>query len=166
MGRNVHKGTLATCLVSSVPFTRGQVYIGDTGNSLRKLLHMADQDYLNILQQGMSEWNSWRDRNRDVKPDLHQISLRQMNLAAANLRNADLSQANLSEANLWGAQLERANLMGADLSNANLCNANLFANMIRLPICRSVCTTLWSGLHSTNRTNLYSRRRRQYAHAI
>jgi uncharacterized protein YjbI with pentapeptide repeats len=86
---------------------------------------MADQDYLNILQQGMSEWNSWRDRNRDVKPDLHQISLRQMNLAAANLREADLSQTDLSGADLSGARLERANLMDADLSNATLHDANL-----------------------------------------
>jgi hypothetical protein len=44
---------------------------------------MADQSHLNILQQGVEAWNSWREQKRNVRPDLSEA-----NLSRANLREA------------------------------------------------------------------------------
>ena len=51
---------------------------------------MADQSHLEILQQGVEAWNSWRERNPSIKP---------------NLSEADLSEADLSGARLFQAYL-------------------------------------------------------------
>ena len=46
---------------------------------------MADQAHLDILRQSVRAWNSWREQNPSVEPDL----------PGANLYGADLSEANL-----------------------------------------------------------------------
>jgi len=81
---------------------------------------MVDQSHLDILQQGVDAWNSWRERNPSIQPDLSDANLMQ-----ANLSGADLSFANLRGANLIGAYLVGANLIGAYLSQANSSYANL-----------------------------------------
>src|SRR5215208_41987 len=81
---------------------------------------MADQSHLDILQQGVEAWNSWREQNPSIVPDLSKSAL-----SGANLSGANLSGANLSGANLSGANLFRADLSGADLTWANLRRANL-----------------------------------------
>jgi hypothetical protein len=108
---------------------------------------MANQEHLQILQQGVKAWNQWREQNRDIIPNLSGANLSrailgwvdrggadltraslsaamlsEVMLLAANLRNADLSNADLSKAFLSGA-----NLSGADLSEAFL-NATVFGN--------------------------------------
>src|SRR3712207_3666850 len=59
---------------------------------------MADQSHLDMLQQGVVAWNSWRERSPSIEPDLS---------------DADLSGADLHEANLLGANLFRADLSTA-----------------------------------------------------
>jgi hypothetical protein len=59
---------------------------------------MADQSHLDILQQGAEAWNSWRDRNPTIEP----------NLSEADLSGANLSRANLSGTNLTQEQVELA----------------------------------------------------------
>ena len=102
---------------------------------------MADQSHLDILQQGVEAWNSWRERNPSIKPDLCGAPLSEADLRDADLRDANLSRANLSlallsvallgrasllsRANLTEAFLTEANLWGADLSGANLSGADL-----------------------------------------
>jgi hypothetical protein len=82
---------------------------------------MADQSHLDILQQGVEAWNSWRERNPSIEePDLSRANLSRANLIGANLRKAKLSEANLS-----GADLSFANLSWADLSGAYLSDADL-----------------------------------------
>lgn len=51
---------------------------------------MANQEHLDILNQGVKVWNQWREEHPEIKPDLGGVDLRQ-----ANLREADLSGANL-----------------------------------------------------------------------
>jgi Pentapeptide repeats (8 copies) len=77
---------------------------------------MANQEYLDILKQGVEAWNQWRDRNRDIRPDLSGTYLIGANLRGANLSDADLSDADLSDANLSGADLTRTDLTGAGIS--------------------------------------------------
>src|SRR5271166_4999966 len=96
---------------------------------------MANPEHLAILNEGVQQWNKWREEHRDVVPDLSGANLfgadlsltmfGQTNLARADLRAAELSEANLSGARLVDADLSGAWLGGADLSGAILIEANL-----------------------------------------
>ncbi len=82
------------------------------------------------LLSKVTEWNTMRKANPEVKPELSGANLLLANLSDADLSDADLSGANLREANLHGVHLIRANLgganlCGADLSDADLSGANL-----------------------------------------
>src|SRR5688572_20232887 len=66
---------------------------------------MANEEHVALLKRDVEVWNNWRDKTRDITP---------------NLRNADLIGANLT-----GACLTLTNLSGANLSGANLTRADL-----------------------------------------
>jgi uncharacterized protein YjbI with pentapeptide repeats len=57
---------------------------------------MGNEDHIARLKNGVAAWNAWRDRNRNIRP---------------NLSGADLSEADLS-----GAQLVDSDLTGPDLT--------------------------------------------------
>jgi uncharacterized protein YjbI with pentapeptide repeats len=86
---------------------------------------VANQEHVDLLQQGVAVWNTWRDKHRDVRPDLSSANLSDTNLSDAYLSDANLSNANLSGANLGGAILTHANLSSADLSHADLSTARV-----------------------------------------
>lgn len=81
---------------------------------------MANKQQLNILKQGVSSWNEWREKNPAVQPDLYGAAL-----AGTNLRGANLREANLGGADLTAADLQAANLLGTKLIEANLHETNL-----------------------------------------
>ncbi len=95
---------------------------------------MANPEHLEILKQGVEQWNEWRKGRRE-RPDLSEANLRDAQLSGARLRWADLSaaglrhailnRADLSMADLSGADLSRANLTGSDLTRAKLAEADL-----------------------------------------
>jgi Pentapeptide repeats (8 copies) len=76
---------------------------------------VANQSQLEILQQSVEAWNSWKERNLFLTPDL----------SGANLRAQELEKVNFSFANLTVADLTGANLTDADLSRSNLVKTNL-----------------------------------------
>src|SRR5208337_4563741 len=80
---------------------------------------MANPEQLEILKQGVEQWNKWREEHRDAKPDLGGAHLGSANLRGAILFWADLSRADLSGADLSGADVGGANLSGANLSGAD-----------------------------------------------
>jgi uncharacterized protein YjbI with pentapeptide repeats len=80
---------------------------------------MAKQD-IEILNQGVTVWNEWREKNPRIRPDLVEAKL-----SDSKLRDANFSDVDFSGANLTGAELESANLGGANLSHANLKHASL-----------------------------------------
>jgi uncharacterized protein YjbI with pentapeptide repeats len=104
---------------------------------------MANPEHLEILKQGVEQWNKWTNEHYDVTPDLsradlEKASLGRANLGGANLRGANLREAILTRANLGlGAkvdhgrpyirktELEDANLGGANLRESDLCEAHL-----------------------------------------
>ncbi|MFG6100550.1 pentapeptide repeat-containing protein [Leptothoe sp. ISB3NOV94-8A] len=99
---------------------------------------MANAEHLEHFNQGVEEWNQWREHNSEIQPDLSKADLRLVNLRLANLRGAhlaylrevelsetDLSGINLSSANLNKVNLNGATLRGADLRGADLRGANL-----------------------------------------
>jgi uncharacterized protein YjbI with pentapeptide repeats len=71
---------------------------------------MANPEHLQILQQGVEAWHTWRDQHTDITPDLH---------------GANLGAANLREANLHGAKLGVADLGVADLHETVFSDTNL-----------------------------------------
>jgi uncharacterized protein YjbI with pentapeptide repeats len=81
---------------------------------------MANPDHVARLNDGVTEWNSWRMDNLAILPDLSGADL-----SRAHLNHANLSEANLTEAYLGGSYLSKANLSRADLSEANLSRADL-----------------------------------------
>jgi len=102
---------------------------------------MADTKHLHILQQGITQWNKWREKHPKIRPDLSgadlnctnliRSNLNGANLMHADLRGANLTHAKLNGADLSGAKLSNADLGGADLSAANLSDADLiFANLM------------------------------------
>ena len=101
---------------------------------------MANQQHVELLKQGVKQWNEWRIQHPGTQPDLnsanlrstylrfanlHGTNLRYADLSDADVRYADLSNADLIHTNLGYADLSGADLGHADLSNANLSNANL-----------------------------------------
>jgi uncharacterized protein YjbI with pentapeptide repeats len=91
---------------------------------------VAAKRHFQIIKQGVSAWNEWRQKNTRLKPDLSGADLCGANLSEAklckaNLTEADLSYAILDKANLSEADLSRAELLRASLHRANLCGANL-----------------------------------------
>ena len=91
---------------------------------------MADEENLNILEEGVGVWNRWREENPDVRlslrgADLYQADLREANLRGADLRRAILRRAILVKAILVKAILLQADLSGADFRDADLSGADL-----------------------------------------
>jgi len=67
---------------------------------------MANLEQLNVLRQGVKEWNAWRKEHID----------RTIDLTHANLNGAFLQDANLWRADLHDADLHDAELMRAGAS--------------------------------------------------
>src|SRR5713226_404661 len=81
---------------------------------------MANEKHLTRLKKGGKGWNAWREKHREVRPDL-----KGADFSGADLSGIDLVEAYLSKANLSKANLAKAQLVETDLSQANLCEANL-----------------------------------------
>ncbi|MCS6959122.1 MAG: pentapeptide repeat-containing protein [Pseudanabaenaceae cyanobacterium SKYGB_i_bin29] len=93
---------------------------------------MAKAEYLQILEQGLDEWNRWRREHPDTPVDLRSADLSGRDLSYADLTDvdlsgADLSGSNLRNANLSTANLSHANLNGCFLGEADLSGTNLFS---------------------------------------
>lgn len=68
---------------------------------------MANKEHLDLLKRGVEAWNSWRNENLDIEP----------NLSDADLSGLDLSKANFSKANIQGTNFTDTNLNQVDFSN-------------------------------------------------
>lgn len=86
---------------------------------------MANQEQLELLEQGVEIWNKWREEHLDVDVDLLGANFNNADLFRANLNEAKLSKAKLFGVNLSGASLINADLSGALFIEANLSEANL-----------------------------------------
>jgi uncharacterized protein YjbI with pentapeptide repeats len=106
---------------------------------------VANEEHLDILRQGVEEWNEWRIANPDIVPDLREADFEGARLSGVKLFCAELSGANLNGAVLFGADLtyskiRRANLSEAVLSEADLTSADLSAaNLSNTDLTRARC---------------------------
>jgi uncharacterized protein YjbI with pentapeptide repeats len=62
---------------------------------------MANEEHVALLKQGVAGWNAWRNKNRDIRPDLSGANLRWVNLCGAELHRADLS----ASPRPWGLEI-------------------------------------------------------------
>jgi uncharacterized protein YjbI with pentapeptide repeats len=125
-------------------------------------LRVANPDHLKTLLTGVSFWNDWRDRNRDVKPDLSRAVLNGLDLTGADLMEAELTLSSLVgtvlvDANLLGANLTLSKLMGATLRSASMVyalvrNADLSGADLQGADCGEV-NFFGAKLHKTNLSN-------------
>ena len=92
---------------------------------------MANPEHLEVLRQGVEQWNGWRAEQPEMRPDLY----------GAHLSGANLLGANLAEANLNWADLHGAELFKADFSGASLCTAGLYEADLRQAQLRSANLT-------------------------
>lgn len=86
---------------------------------------MANQEHLDILEQGVGIWNQWRKENPKIQPDLSHANLHEYQLPQINLSYTYLNGARLLRVNLEKSQLVEAHLHDADLYSASLINSNL-----------------------------------------
>lgn len=86
---------------------------------------MANPEHLAILEQGELAWNTWREKNPEIQPDLSRAELQGSNLSHVNLAGANLAEVRLAWAELRNARLMQANLRGAKINDARLPYANL-----------------------------------------
>jgi uncharacterized protein YjbI with pentapeptide repeats len=101
---------------------------------------MANPEHLKILNQGIEEWNIWRERNPLIKPNLSGARLKSRGLfiphwfkpkksrdEQALIQEVDFTEVNLRKADLRDAVLLGTKLTGANLSGANLRGATIVA---------------------------------------
>lgn len=86
---------------------------------------MANQEHVDVLRQGVENWNQWRVNHPEIMPDLSGADLSQAILTDANLTNTILTEAKLDRANLSYATLSDATLNGANLNDATLTHTRL-----------------------------------------
>src|SRR3989442_1694450 len=109
---------------------------------------MADQQQLDLLRQGVTDWHVWRTQHPDIQPNLSGAQLSGADLGKAHLSAANLSEANLTYTNLSSADLSEANLRYANLSGANLTYADLSEAQVGLTIFGSVDLRTVKGLET------------------
>ena len=77
---------------------------------------MGNKAHLNVLKKGVWEWNQWRGRNPNVRPDFIGADLRGMNLHGAFFQYAILDGADLAGADLGYSFMHLTSLNYLDLS--------------------------------------------------
>ena len=92
---------------------------------------MANNEQMDLLEQGAQVWNAWRAEHTEATVDLSGGALRGLDLEGADLSGADLRDADLRGTNLSGANLTSARLEGANLFKANMEGADLNAVDLR-----------------------------------
>ena len=86
---------------------------------------MAIEEHVELIAQGASVWNEWREASPKSSPDLSGADLGGAQLAGADLSEAKLSLANLSLVDLSEARLRGADISGVDFLLANLSGADM-----------------------------------------
>lgn len=98
---------------------------------------MAVQEHIDIFRQGAEDWDSWREGNPKIRPDLSGLEFVNGDFSGYNLKKADLSNTefvgcNLRNALLEGADLSAANLEASRLDGAVLMDARLINSSLEI----------------------------------
>jgi uncharacterized protein YjbI with pentapeptide repeats len=82
---------------------------------------MANQEHLDILKQGVEVWNKWRQEHPEVKPDLSDADLSNIELTGFITRKFTFGY----RPNFYSASIIGVDLTGATLARANLSEAHM-----------------------------------------
>jgi uncharacterized protein YjbI with pentapeptide repeats len=66
---------------------------------------MANEEHRALLREGVRNWNTWREENGNIRPDLSRVDFNGASLMRADLRGTDLREAALNWASLRGTDL-------------------------------------------------------------
>jgi uncharacterized protein YjbI with pentapeptide repeats len=86
---------------------------------------VANQEHVDLLDEGVSKWNDWCNSHPGLRADLRAADLENFDLSGANLLGADLRGASLFGAELSDVVLSNAQIIGADLTEADLTGATI-----------------------------------------
>lgn len=88
---------------------------------------MGNLEHMRIIKEGNVEtWNTWRENNLKIQPDLTRIDLSNRDLSGIDFRGVGLFKANLSSCNLSQANLRQAIAIKTDFRNANLSGTHIY----------------------------------------
>ena len=96
----------------------------------------TENNHSDILEAGVDNWNEWRAKNPNIRPDLFQTKIKLRDFRRANFDNTNLGYFQFEgkdcrEASFNGANMYTCDLRGADFSGAQLSGAEL--NCVYLP---------------------------------
>jgi len=96
---------------------------------------MANEEHLKTFRKGKKAWNAWRKKYPDIKPDLTECNLKNMNFSGYDLRKTDfygahLEKAKFAKSEVWeasfaGCFMDSADFRGTELGYANFYQADL-----------------------------------------
>jgi uncharacterized protein YjbI with pentapeptide repeats len=85
---------------------------------------MANQQHLELFQQGAEIWNAWRKEHPEIQPDLCSTDTLKVKLSHLDLSNFDLNHTTMMAVELVGANFSGTDLRGACFTMAHLREAN------------------------------------------
>jgi len=91
---------------------------------------MGDPNHLAKISEGVAAWNSWREANPRVQPDLTRAELSGANLTEVDFRGVGLFKAKLHRAILVGANLRQARLVKTEFDGADLSGAKVYGTSV------------------------------------
>ena len=87
---------------------------------IKTLNKVANREHIKLLKSSVARWNTWRESNPNIVPDLDRVDFNGADLSNANLRKANFYMTLLNGANLQGANLTKTFFASSDLRGANL----------------------------------------------
>jgi uncharacterized protein YjbI with pentapeptide repeats len=86
---------------------------------------MPDREHEQMLRRGADAWNSWREEEFYVRPNLREVNLEGLDISGYFLAEADLTRVDLRGQNLAGKELHQTDLTEAKLDGSVLTGAVL-----------------------------------------
>jgi len=89
---------------------------------------MANPEHIQLLRQGASIWNRWREENPEVQPDLSKDATSNFEASLLVLSEAVTNEVMPGQAPAMVGELSELDLSRVNLSGANLARANMSRN--------------------------------------
>jgi len=86
---------------------------------------VASKRHLSILNNGVDQWNSWRQLHPNIIPNFTKANLSNRNLSNVDFHGAKLDFANIDGTNFRSSNLNNASFFGASGDNVDFSDANL-----------------------------------------
>ncbi len=99
---------------------------------------MPNDEHRDRLDNGVDDWNSWRQAEDSVLVDLAGVELKTRRLSRYNLSAADLTEAVLDGSTMYGTNLRQARMEKARLYAVHACGADLQGATLRGAFLRGV----------------------------